>query len=275
MLDMSRIPSSPSCRVTLAAFTFWVAATAPVSVEGAQAPAERVRCGEYEAVAPAASAGKPVEARISRAGQTVKTIKSGVAASFACQDVTGDGITELLVESYTGGVRCCMVLQVFELTPRLRPLLRYESGALGFEVRDLDNDGRPELLLADDRFDGFDGLCHACAPNELPLVACFRAGRFDDCTREFPEFIRERIPGYADFLKTRTSWQRPYLQGAALGLYALYALLGEETKGWEAVRAIVADPEVTAWLERRRPAVRSWATNRLKELREQWSIPKD
>jgi len=210
-----------------------------------------------------------------RAGQTVRAIKSGVAASFTCQDVTGDGVTELLVESYTGGVHCCMVLQIFELAPRLRPLLRYESGALGFEVRDLDGNGRPELLLADDRFDGFDGLCHACSPNELPLAACFRAGRFEDCTREFPAFIREQIPGYADFLKTRASWQRPYAQGAALGLYALYALLGEESQGRDAVRAVVADPQVAAWLEKRRPTIRAWATDRLKALRDKWSIPKD
>jgi hypothetical protein len=73
------------------------------------------------------------------------------------------------------------------------------------------------LLLGDSSFEYFDDLPYSQSP-ALPLLACFRRGRFEDCTAEFPEFIRSDVDGigyYAKKLRDDGSDR-----GAALGIYA-------------------------------------------------------
>jgi hypothetical protein len=187
-----------------------------------------------------------------------------------CQDVTGDRIPELLFETYSGGAHCCTTAYIVSLKGPIRLILRYDAGNADVEVADLNHDGRPELLLGDDSFAYFDDLCYACSPSVPPIVACYRNGRFEDCTRQFPSVVREQAANSAVELRelakrgVHDASDLQYIRGAALSLYAPYVLLGQETRGWTAVRAIVSIPEVLTWLAQHRTAVRRWAATRAK-----------
>jgi hypothetical protein len=53
-----------------------------------------------------------------------------------------------------------------------------------------------------------------------------------------------------------------FVKGPALGVYALAALLGEEDRTLEWIRATVKNDDVTKWLEGQRDYVRRWITLR-------------
>jgi hypothetical protein len=198
--------------------------------------------------------------------------------SAECLDVTGDQHQDLLVSTYSGGAHCCTTLYVVALTPPARLLLYYDAGnSGGYQVVDLNKDGRPELLLGDDGLAYFADLCDACSPSSMPLLACFRDGRFQDCTRAFPMFLREQIAsqtqGLREALRTagRDSFSQQSIRGAALGLYAAYLLAGLDATGWQAVQTGLgagdAARDVMPWLTKNRAAVRKWASTRGNRLR--------
>ena len=133
--------------------------------------------------------------------------------------------------------------------------------------------------MGDDTFSYFGGLCFACSPSLLPLVACYRNGSFVDCTREFPNVVQESIESYraqledtqrrikSAELEVSPWWAREWdadfwIAGHVLGIYANSALLGRETSGWAFVRSAVKSARVLKWLECHRPTVQGWARHR-------------
>ncbi len=243
------------------------------------APA-RLRCGGVNVLTdtPPGSvsmAGMPTRLRLMRAGRVVWVFPDTETpiAQVDCRDLTGDRTPELVVETYSGGAHCCSVVHVLSLNAQVRLLLRYATGNAGSaDIADLNKDGRLELVLGDDSFAYFDDLCFACSPSGIPLVACFRAGRFEDCTRRFPGVVRAQVAHWSRVLREEA--QKPndatalmYAKGAALGLYANHVLLGEDARGWQTVRAI-APPTALEWLERHRAAVHRWAASRGKKLQQ-------
>ncbi len=195
------------------------------------------------------------------------------AMSVGCRDVTGDHVAEVLIRTYSGGAHCCTNLYIISFRPTVRLLLHYDAGNGGdYDLVDLNQDGRLELVLIDDRFAYFDDLCFTCSPAGMPLVACFQGGRFADCTGAFPGKVREAASYWTSRLREeitrgpRAPGHEQFVRGAALGVYATYALLGEEEKGLRVVWDMTATPAVTDWLERHRYTVRLWASSRGKRL---------
>lgn len=219
--------------------------------------------------------GSPTRLRILRGAQIVWASPGDetVIEDVRCEDVTGDRVPEVIMTQYSGGAHCCTSIYVLALKPSVRLLLNYEAGhAGGIEIRDLDRDRRPELILYDDSFAYFDDLCFACSPAGIPLIACFRDGRFVDCTRSFPDVLRREIASWSETLRKaaeegpRDAAALMYMRGTALGLYANYVLLGADEHGWEAVHALAPYPAVTSWLGTHRETVRRWAATRAKKL---------
>ncbi len=254
------------------------------SIAAAQTPAQlgsHVRCAGFEVVtdqtSPIMPEVGPARLRVMQGARPMWTLPdadAGPITSVTCRDATGDRISDLLVERYSGGAHCCTTLHIATLVPSIRLVLRYQAGnAGGFDIVDLNHDGRPELVLGDDSFAYFDDLCYACSPSEMPLIACFQDGRFVDCARSFPGKVREGVTVWSSRLREEIK-QGPsapgnaqYIRGAALGLYATYALLGEEAKGRAAVHSIVPTSAVLAWLDAHRVDVRKWISARGAKLR--------
>jgi hypothetical protein len=261
-----RIAAAASLAGALAALS------AAGTASGAQrAPVARVACGAYAAVPSGlGQSGHPTRLSLQKDGRLLATVSDWMVTRIDCEDLDNDKTPELIVTTYSGGAHCCETLRVWTLEPAApRKILEYQAGnAGGFDVRDLDGNGRLELVLGDDSFAYFDDLSYAHSPRRFPLVACGGAAGWIDCTRQFPEMLRAVLVNYAGQLAQAGSADadRETVRGSALGVLALSVLLDEEEAGLETVRRAGASDDVMKWLERARPKVRSWAQTRGRKL---------
>ncbi|WP_045234278.1 hypothetical protein, partial [Deinococcus pimensis] len=109
-----------------------------------------------------------------------------------CRDVTGDGVPEALLFTYSGGAHCCTEHTLYTLSTPPRELLHAYSGNVAELVpAQLDGRGPLELLSYDNRFAYAYGLCFACSPF-LPVVYALRDGLYVDDSRSFPGLISAR-----------------------------------------------------------------------------------
>ncbi len=121
------------------------------------------------------------------AGCAVQPFGSG---PLTVRDLDGDAEPDVLVWLFTGGAHCCAVVRALHLDPGAGtfagPTRNFRDATP--TLRDLDADGRPELLGADARF----AFAFASfAGSGLPLqVTALRGGVFTDVTRRFPGRIR-------------------------------------------------------------------------------------
>jgi len=266
----------PTSASRIAAATSVAGVVAALAAAGAAAgvqhgPIARVTCGAYEAVPSGfGQSGHPTRLTIQKDGRLLATVSDWMVTRVACADLENDKAPELLVTSYSGGAHCCETLRVWALELKApRKILEYEAGnAGGFDVRDLDGDGRLELVLGDDSFACFDDLSYAHSPRRFPLVACRGAAGWLDCTRQHPDLLRAVLADYVGQLAPAGSDDatRQTVKGSALGALALSVLLDEEEAGLETIRRAVASDDVMRWLERARPKVRAWAQTRGRKL---------
>jgi hypothetical protein len=115
------------------------------------------------------------------------------------RDLDGDGEPEVVYSAYTGGAHCCSVGQFFSLAGGGK---RYSTvdrlfGDPGFGIEDLNRDGRPEVVTADDAF-AYRFTFYAASGLPL-LVLRFDHGRFAEITRRFPGRLRREA---AEFWRT-------------------------------------------------------------------------
>lgn len=264
----------PSWFVPLALAPLLAASAGALAARAAQPPPpsiQRSACGAYEVVPSGfRDSGRPSRLTIQKAGRLLVSLTDWSILSSDCDDITADRVPELVVRTFNGGAHCCETLRVYALDEKPRLLLVYEANnAVGAEVRDLDGDGRRELLLGDDTFAYFDDLCYACSPASLPMVACYTGQRFEDCTRRFPDLLRERRDRYlARVGPAADEDARQPIRGAALGVVAVSALLGEQAQGLDLVRKAGAEEPVVAWLTKSLPRVREWLDTRGRKLKD-------
>lgn len=234
-----------------------------------EAPVRRFACGAFDVVPSGFRSGHPARLSIQKAGRLLVTVADWSVTAAGCEELTGDRVPELVVRTASGGAGCCETVRVFGLGAKPRLLLLYQANhAPGAEARDIDGDGRAELILGDDTFAYFDDLSHAASP-ALPLVACFGGDRFADCTPRFPELLRDLRRRHAARLAPPAGDEAvSEARGAALGVIAASALLGEEDEGLRMVRDAVTDPRVTDWVKKALPRVRDWVTARGRKLKD-------
>jgi hypothetical protein len=267
---LTRPTCRPGWRLARLALATLVVAWASAAV-AQPPPVTRLTCGGFDAVPSGAdSSGRPTRLSIQQKGRLMVTVSDWAILRVDCADFNNDKTFELLVSSYSGGAHCCETVHVWALEKKPRKLLEYAAGnAGGFELKDLDGDGRQELLLGDDSFAYFGDLCYACSPSQLPLVACSGDRGFQDCTRKFPDVLNAALERSAQrLMPPDDDTDTKFVEGAALGTLALWSLLGDEEKGLQVIRLAVKSDDVMKWLERARPQVRDWMAARGKRLKD-------
>jgi hypothetical protein len=106
-------------------------------------------------------------------------------------DLNGDGEPEVLVDVFTGGAHCCAVTEILRFTGAGYAPLEVPWGDAGYDLRDLDHDGRPEISTLDD---AFAGAFSSFAASVLPArVLQYRAGVLTAVTRFFPGPVRANL----------------------------------------------------------------------------------
>jgi len=100
-------------------------------------------------------------------------------------DLDGDGEPEVLVDLYTGGAHCCFYTVVLRYDGHSYEAVTHLWGDPGYELSDLDHDGRPELVSADDRFaDQFTAYASSLLPVQ---VWRYDHGMLTDVTSQYPD----------------------------------------------------------------------------------------
>ncbi len=148
------------------------------------------------------------------------------------RDLDRDGEPEVIVDAFSGGAHCCFYSEIFRYVPASHSYsrtARYWGNAF-YKLVDLDRDGSPELVSADDRFAyAFTSFAASFDPVQ---VSRFRRGRLIDVTRSFPARVRRSAKElWAQYKVIRKS-QFPDVRGVLAAYMADKYLLGEQKEGW-------------------------------------------
>lgn len=222
----------------------------------------RVQWGSYTLLVE--KAGKegfaPERARIlDEGGKLLREIRDQRITGIEFPEMNGGGTPELAVEAYSGGAHCCSTQYYFTQDGGLKNLLIFDGRNYGVsELKDLNGDGRVEVIADSDVLAYWHGLSFAGSPS-ITMVIGWDGSRYVDQTRRYPERSRKEAGQYrSEFLKVLKSKGEGAEDGrraAAIGYYCNSLAIGE-------------GPAARAWLLARMPtATRRWFLAGEKELR--------
>lgn len=193
----------------------------------------------------------PERARILGAGgKVLREIRDQRITAVEFPEMNGGGAAELAVEGYSAGAHCCSTRYYFTQDGGLKNLLIFDARNYGVsEVKDLNGDGRMELIADSDVLAYWHGLSFAGSPS-ITLVIGWDGSRYVNQTRRYPERSRKDAGKYrSEFLKVLKSRAEGAEEGrraAAIGYYCNSLAIGE-------------GPAARAWLlSRMPPATRRW-----------------
>ena len=127
---------------------------------------------------------------------------TGSDAPLKVLDLDGDGEPEVVVQAFTGGAHCCVLSEILHFTGAAYAPLETDWGSSGYELKDLDGDGRAELSGYDFAFE--DAFSSHAASFEPPLVLDYdpsAKSSFRDVTRRFPALVRKNAKDALHVLK--------------------------------------------------------------------------
>ncbi len=137
-----------------------------------------------------------IQLRVDRAGQRVFTEAESVDAfgdadSLTVRDLDGDGEPEVVLALFVQSDRLQWSrIYRYDAKRNTYTVLQRYWGDKGTEpvLRDLDHDGRPELVSNDGRYSD---KYNEFTPSAMPIqIWTYRAGRLRDVTRRYPRQIR-------------------------------------------------------------------------------------
>jgi len=112
----------------------------------------------------------------------------GGTSAVKVADLDGDGEPEVLVDVFSGGAHCCLTARLLTWNGTGYTPKDIEYGDVGYALKDLDGDGRPELVGYDPIFSGaFTAFAGSAFP---PRVLQVFHGTTLDATRAFPKLVR-------------------------------------------------------------------------------------
>lgn len=183
-----------------------------------------------------------------------RVIPNGLnARPLAVRDLEGDREPEVVLDLYWGGAHCCWWTRVYRLD-RTRgtyvPRNHWWGEAKArSRVRDLDRDGAPEFVAADDRF-----MQLSYFSADPIQVWSYDDGRFRDVTRRFPRQIardaRRWWGAYPDY-RRKKRWVREPLAAWTADQY----LLGQRRKADRVLARAIRRGDLRGsrvWVERPR-----------------------
>ncbi len=214
------------------------AAAAPVKTKTAQLGAVRAKI-TWQPVRFNIEA-KRVHLVISRGGRTLVDKKLGPSVPWALKvrDLDGNGEAEVIADFYTGGAHCCLFSQIYRYTGSRYVPLHHVWGDPSYALRDLNRDGLPELVSADDHFAY---AFTSYAGSALPVQAWrYRAGHMTDVTRSFPGLVRKNAGMLWNDYEQEPTGEDADARGVLAAWMADQYLLGQQDAGWATLQQINA-----------------------------------
>lgn len=99
---------------------------------------------------------------------------------YSGRNITGNGVTNLVVSNWTGGAHCCHFLSIFEIGKDLKRLVTVEGRSASIRLVDLDDDSYPEIEFWDGAIDE-NFTSYSMSPGGR-VVLKFRKDRYEVAT---------------------------------------------------------------------------------------------
>jgi hypothetical protein len=183
---------------------------------------------------------KNVRLVIARDGQTVLAQKLGPEApqAIAVRELDASGEPQVILDLYTGGAHCCFFSRIYRFTGTGYVPLDHMWGDMSYLLRDLNRDGVPEFVSADDRFAY---AFTAYAASSFPIQIWEYAGTgLADVTTSYQSLIREDARVLWKGYLTQRSSKYPDVRGVLAAWMADQYLLGQEAAGWATMKRLNA-----------------------------------
>jgi len=179
--------------------------------------------------------------------------------SLTAEDFDTDGNPEVLIETYTGGAHCCISLYIGRVKDNSFSLIdTIYWGNCGYEVKDLNGDGKKEITGCYDMFAYF---YTNFAQSRFPVIIyALRNNRFEvvnkehkkivyadikELKKELKEYLEKgfdcakKVDGKYDVFNTDAG----AVQAILAAIIADYHLIGESGKGYEYVDKVYTCPD--------------------------------
>lgn len=108
------------------------------------------------------------------------------------REVTGDGVPDVIVDTFTGGAHCCSISTIVRSTPKSwGGALVHEWADHGYQLKDAGGSTTPEFITDDPRFTG---AYSAYAVSASPIrIYSMEGGQLKAVTTQFPDWIRKDV----------------------------------------------------------------------------------
>lgn len=233
--------------------------TAPPKFDPEKLP-YRAAWGSFTVLAEKAGSEEfsPQRARIlDSQGQLQREVRDERIADVSYPTLARKG-PDLRVDGFSGGAHCCSTTYFFTQEGGLRNVLIFDGNNGGINaVKDLNGDGRAEIIASSDALAYFGGLPYAASP-WLIMVIGWDGTRYADQTKRFPERSLKQAAQYRkDFLaalRQKGDTAEDMRRLAAAGYYANSLAAGKGPAEW-------------SWLTAHAPAgTRKWLLKNRKDL---------
>lgn len=180
-------------------------------------------------------------------GKTYVTLKDYSVSAQRCEDITGDGIPEIVLAGFSGGAHCCTTHSVYRLSVPPKLLLEEFSNHSSFlGIKQLDDRGPKEIIGSDWRFAYAYDLGFAGSP-VLPVVFSYKNGKYVKSTSRFPNYLQSLVtlPKSKDYENNG--------KGYALRSYALYIMAKKPKKAQAYLKSL--PKEYRLWMKKYLPDI--------------------
>lgn len=160
-------------------------------------------------------------------------------------DLDNDGVTEAIVEFFSGGAHCCTTLEAYGMANgRLSFLDSIYWGNGGYEIADLDGNGKYEVIGDNDMF-AYAFTSYAGSRSFLNIYE-YSEGKFINATDRFGQIVRYNIVRLMNDLDA-TTYEGVDCRGEGKGgdpgevksvlaaILASYHSIGETSRGYEII----------------------------------------
>jgi hypothetical protein len=150
-------------------------------------------------------------------------------------DLDGDHEPEVDVDLYSGGLHCCRMLWAYRWNGIMYGSHQMWTGSSPYTERDLNQDGRPEWITADSRFEY---LFTSFAGSGVPLrIFGYQDGNFLAVTGKYPALVRKDAAQWWQLYQRQRSGPSHDSRGFLAAWAADKYLLGAGAKVWPALNA--------------------------------------
>ncbi len=166
-------------------------------------------------------------------------------------DMNSDLKLDLIIEERYRGHPDSLIYHVFKFKngyPRKIGEIDIGRGGLDRFI-DLDHNGMKEAVSWSHALAGIGGLPDVVSPL-IPKIYVYSSGRYVPRTRRFTSYLRKIARQYEEELYTAVHDSSPemFVRSRALGLVAVYSMMGNTGGGLSRVRSI--SPEVLPWVKK-------------------------